>query len=244
MGSNTFYPPGSQIAALTSVNDAAVRYLLDKSDCPYKVIGKEGQYCSTTPPAAPTNLSATAVSSSQINLSWVDNSSDETGFKIERKRNTSYSSYSQIATVGANVTSFQNTGLAAKTGYTYRVRAYNSRGNSAYSNTASATTQSSSGSALAAPSSLQATAASASQINLSWADNAGDETGFRVERKQGSSGSYSEIATVGANVTSYQSTGLTTATTYFYRVRAYNSAGSSAYSNEAGATTKTATIPR
>ena len=42
MGSNTFYPPGSQIAALTSVNDAAVRYLLDKSDCPYKVIGKEG----------------------------------------------------------------------------------------------------------------------------------------------------------------------------------------------------------
>ena len=53
MGSNTFYPSGSQIAALTSVNDAAVRYLLDKSDCPYKVIGKEAQYCSTIPPAAP-----------------------------------------------------------------------------------------------------------------------------------------------------------------------------------------------
>ena len=45
MGSTTFYPPGSQIPALTSVNDAAVRYLLDKSDCPYKVIGKEAQYC-------------------------------------------------------------------------------------------------------------------------------------------------------------------------------------------------------
>ena len=53
MGSNTFYPPGSEIAALTSVNDAAVRYIMQQADCPYKVIGKEAQYCSTTPPAAP-----------------------------------------------------------------------------------------------------------------------------------------------------------------------------------------------
>ncbi len=49
MGSNTFYPPGSEIPVLTSVNDAAVRYLLDKADCPYKVIGKEAQYCGGLP---------------------------------------------------------------------------------------------------------------------------------------------------------------------------------------------------
>ena len=68
MGSNTFYPPGSEIPALTSVNDAAVRYIMQQADCPYKVIGKEAQYCSTVPPAAPANLAATAVSSTQINL--------------------------------------------------------------------------------------------------------------------------------------------------------------------------------
>ena len=81
MGSNTFYPSGSQIAALTSVNDAAVRYLLDKSDCPYKVIGKEAQYCSTTLPAAPSGLAATAVSSSQINLGWVDSDNYRAGLQ-------------------------------------------------------------------------------------------------------------------------------------------------------------------
>ena len=142
MGSNTFYPSGSQIAALTSVNDAAVRYLLDKSDCPYKVIGKEGQYCSTTPPAAPTSLAATAVSSSQINLSWVDSDNTEQGFKIERCMGEGCSDFAQIATVGANVTSYSNTGLTASTSYNYRVRAYNAVGDSDYSNTASAVTPS------------------------------------------------------------------------------------------------------
>ena len=89
-------------------------------------------------PNAPTNLSASAVSCSQINLSWTDNSNNETGFKIERK--TGSGSWSQIATVGANTTSYQNTGLAQNTTYYYRVRAYNSAGNSSYSNTANATT--------------------------------------------------------------------------------------------------------
>ena len=99
MGSNTFYPPVQQIAALTSVNDAAVRYILQQADCPYRVIGKEGQYCSTTPPAAPTNLAATAVSSSQINLTWTDNDNNEQGFKIERCTGVGCSDFAQIATV-------------------------------------------------------------------------------------------------------------------------------------------------
>jgi len=78
------------------------------------------------------------MSSSQINLTWQDISSDETGFKIERKTGTG--SYSQIATVGANVTSYSNTLLSANTTYYYRVRAYNAAANSDYSNEASATT--------------------------------------------------------------------------------------------------------
>ncbi|MGA8849622.1 MAG: fibronectin type III domain-containing protein [Dehalococcoidia bacterium] len=90
------------------------------------------------PPNAPSNLVAIPISSSQINLTWQDNSSDEIGFKIERK--TSSGSYFQIATVGAGVTSYSNAYLSASTTYYYRVRAYNAAGNSAYSNEASATT--------------------------------------------------------------------------------------------------------
>ena len=117
MGSTTFYPAGSQIPALTSVNDAAVRYLLQQSDCPYRTIGKEAAYCSTTPPAAPTNLASAAASSSQINLTWTDSDNTETGFKIERCTGAGCSDFAQIATVGTNVSSYANTGLAASTSY-------------------------------------------------------------------------------------------------------------------------------
>jgi hypothetical protein len=95
-------------------------------------------------PAAPTSLAATASSSTQINLSWADNSNNETGFVIERSA-TSGSGYASIATVGSNVTSYQNTGLTAATTYYYRVKATNSAGDSGYSNVANATTQSSGG---------------------------------------------------------------------------------------------------
>jgi hypothetical protein len=78
------------------------------------------------------------VSSSQINLSWTDHSNNETGFKVERTRHGN--SFKRIATVGANVTTYTDTGLKASTTYRYRVRAYNSGGNSAYSNIASGTT--------------------------------------------------------------------------------------------------------
>lgn len=88
-----------------------------------------------------------------------------------------------------------------------------------------------------APSSLAATTVSASQINLSWTDNSSNETGFKLERKAGSSGSWSQIATPGQNITSFQDTGRTASTTYFYRVRASNASGDSSFSNETSATT-------
>jgi YD repeat-containing protein len=93
------------------------------------------------------------------------------------------------------------------------------------------------------PTNLTATAVSSTQINLSWTDNSNNETGFKIERKIGSSGTYSQIATVSANVTAYSDTGLTPDTTYYYRVRAYNLGGDSAYSNEANATTSTTPQP-
>jgi tripartite motif-containing protein 71 len=82
-----------------------------------------------------------AVSRSQINLAWVDNANNETGFKIERCTGSKCTDFAQIATVGVNVTTFANSGLGSRTTYRYRVRAYNDSGDSAYSNIAKATTK-------------------------------------------------------------------------------------------------------
>ena len=88
--------------------------------------------------ATPSALTATASAGNQINLSWEDNSSDETGFRIERKSGSE--AYGQIATVAANATVYSDNGLAPAIAYTYRVRAYSAGGNSTYSNEATATT--------------------------------------------------------------------------------------------------------
>src|SRR5690606_33284731 len=96
----------------------------------------------TTPPAAPSGLSASAVSSSQINLSWTDNANDETGFAIDRATNSTFTTGLVTSTVGANATSYNATGLSANTTYYFRVRATNAAGASANSSTANATTQS------------------------------------------------------------------------------------------------------
>lgn len=89
-------------------------------------------------PAAPTSLTATPVSKTQINLAWSDRSNDEDGFRIERSNNGS--TWTQIATVGPNVAVFASTGLSANKTYYYRVRAFNIKGTSAYSNRVSAKT--------------------------------------------------------------------------------------------------------
>jgi subtilisin family serine protease len=92
------------------------------------------------PDGAPSGLGATAVSNAQISLSWTDGSTNESGFRIERCQGSGCTNFAQIASVAANATSYQNTGLAAGTTYNYRVRAFNNDGNSDYSNTAGATT--------------------------------------------------------------------------------------------------------
>lgn len=91
-------------------------------------------------PASPSNLSINAITSSQITLSWTDNSSNESGFTIERCKGAGCSNFAQIASVAANVNIYSDSGLPAGTNYSYRVRAYNSAANSGYSNTESAST--------------------------------------------------------------------------------------------------------
>ncbi len=186
------------------------------------------------PPPAPSGLVATALSASQIALTWQDNATDETGFRIERR--TGGGSFGEVASVGANVTAFTAAGLAAATTYEFRVRAVNEQGFSAYSSTASATTAPAGPTVPVAPSNLTATAVSTSRINLSWRDNAANETGYRVERR-GYSG-FTEVASLPAGSTSFAVTGLAAASPYEFRVRAANAQGLSAYSNPASTNTR------
>ena len=87
--------------------------------------------------------------------------------------------------------------------------------------------------------------ATAAQLTLTWTDNASNETGPRIERRLAppAAGTYDEIATVGANVTSYLDTTVTAGQSYCYRVRAYNTAGDSGYSNAACAEVATSPPP-
>lgn len=187
---------------------------------------------SPTLPGAPSGLVATGVSTSQINLGWTDNASNETGFEIERS--TDGVNFTRIATVGVNVTQYSNSGLAAGTLYYYRVRAVNTSGNSAYATASGRTIDV----PPVAPSGLTANGITTSQIRLSWADNSNNETGFKIERSSDGV-NFTQIATVGAGVTSYSNTGLSAGAGYWYRVRAYNGGGDSGYSNTASAATAT-----
>jgi len=90
-------------------------------------------------PVAPSNLVATVVSSTEVDLSWRDNSNNETAFHVFRKI-PGITSFRKIATLGANVTSYVDTTVVAATSYAYKVRAHNAAGNSKFSNTVTVTT--------------------------------------------------------------------------------------------------------
>ena len=182
----------------------------------------------TTPPVAPSSLVATAASATQVNLSWTDNSSDEAGFRIERS--TDAVNFTQIGTTAAGGRTYGAAGLTASTAYTFRVRAYNANGDSAYSNSATATT-------LAAPTApavptLSGTA-SRRLATLAWT-NVANETGYRVSRATRSSsgvcGTFSVIKTLGVNVTGTTDT-RSNGGSFCYAVQSYNSVGTSARSN-------------
>ena len=184
-------------------------------------------------PASPSALSATALSETEIDLSWQDNANDETGFEIERSLDAA--TWSTIATPGVDTTAYSDSGLASGTTYYYRVRAVNGAGASGYSNQASATTDTPP-MPPAAPNNLQAMAISDSEINLTWQDNSSDEDSFEIERSLDAA-TWSTIATLGDNTTAYSDSGLAAVTTYYYRVRATNGVGPSGYSNQASDTT-------
>ncbi len=182
------------------------------------------------PPAAPNGLGATAVSASQINLSWTDASTNEAGFRLEQSSDGT--SFGQIAELGANATSYQDSGLAGNTSYTYRVRAFNAGGNSGYSTTASALTYP------VAPSGLAGQAPSGTRVELSWTDgNTTNPAEIEVERAEGGSATFTRIATAPARSGGYADTSAQENRTYQYRIRAVNATGPSAYTDPVTVTT-------
>ncbi|MFH1718116.1 MAG: fibronectin type III domain-containing protein [Planctomycetota bacterium] len=196
-----------------------------------KPSGKPGN--ADKPPKAPTGLTATALTDKEIFLDWNDNrEKDVIGYQVYRS--TDPGLYG-VATASVSYSSYTDSSeLTPGTTYYYVVTAVDAGYNvSSYSNEAWATTYGGSGEPTppAAPSDLTATAISSSQIDLLWTDNADNETGFKIERDS------VQIATVGANVSSYSDEGIEPSTTYTYRVRAYNLAGDSSYSNDASAET-------
>jgi titin len=207
-------------------------------------------------PNAPHTLNATLPDGQNVVLTWVDSSSNETGFSIERT--VDLSSYSLIAAVGADVTTYTDLGVTAGTAYVYRVRANGPSGDSVFSNEigiaiagasgqgdASGGTSGDPGSTagpsptggdLNIPPSLTASFDESLGVVLAWTDTSEHETGFTIERSNVLTGN-DLIVVTSANDTSYTDTFVSANTTYVYRMRANGPSGNSGYSNEASVTT-------
>jgi hypothetical protein len=193
----------------------------------YRAWGNLWNTCGEPIPGQPSNLTARTASVSEIALTWTDNSSSESCFEIWRKAGPE-GLWGIVASLPANTVSWSNTCLAPGTTYYYRARACNGAGCSGWSNTATATT----GTIPAAPSNLVAVLDQLSRVGLSWNRNSTNEAGFRIERKLGVDGTWSQIASPGANSGSYEDCDCVPGLNYYYRVCAYNSSGTSAFSNE------------
>lgn len=186
----------------------------------------------TTTLQAPSSCVATAASSTSVTITWSDNSSTETSFEIYMNGALTYSPV-------ADAESYTKTGLTAGSTYSFKVRAKNSAATSSFSNTDTITLLT----APTAPSGLTATANGKYQIDLAWTDNSDNETRFVVWRMKEGEEVYTSVETTAANVEAWSDTSCEPGTLYYYKVRAGNAAGSSAYTNVASATTEEAGDP-
>lgn len=190
------------------------------------------------PPAAPSGLTASLQFNGTIALQWIDNASNESEFEVERMGGGD--PWARIARPGIDATSLTDLDLRSSTDYTYRVRAKNSAGLSAWSNEASAT----SGTFIPlprAPSDLVVTATSPTTLSLQWTDNSDGETGFEVRRSSGG-GPFAFRGMTAASATTYQDQGLAPDASYAYQVRAVGTVQASSAVEVAGRTDPTLAV--
>jgi IgGFc binding protein len=183
-------------------------------------------------PNDPTNLVATAFSSTEIDLAWTDNATNEYGYRIERKTETG--NWGFVADRAANTVAFRDSGLTKKTKYYYRVFAYADE-DSSPSNTANAITLNEKP---VMPTGLGALALSATEIKLSWTDISDNEDSFMIERRLDGSSVWEPVKTTDPNAITWTDSGLTKKTKYFYQIKSVNEVGSLGWTTDVNATTK------
>ena len=168
------------------------------------------------------NLQAEALGASSIQLTWEDEETNIIGFYIQRT-DPSSGDFEQIDIADASDREYTDASCEASTSYTYRISSFNSTSQSAWSNEATATTADTD---IDGPSDLVATFnTSGRYVEVEWVDNSDDEDGSYIERRKGTSGSYSQIGTTEADVNVYEDYSASTGSVYYYRVRQISTEG-------------------
>ncbi len=175
----------------------------------------------TTVPAAPSNLTGTVVSGSEIDISWTNNATNATSILIDRSSDGV--NFSQIASVSAGVTTYHDTSLSPGNTYYYEVAASNVAGTSAFSNVFQASTLT----APAPPTNLTATKITTTEVDLSWTNVATNATGIKILKQLGNNSPQVVATGLAPTTTSYDITGLTAGSPYTFEVDALNSNGPS-----------------
>ncbi|MGQ0644992.1 MAG: fibronectin type III domain-containing protein [Elusimicrobiota bacterium] len=188
-----------------------------------------GGTADTTPPAI-SAVSAGSLTSNSAAIKWTTNEASNS--QVQYGTTTAYGSATAINTSMVTAHSMNLTGLLAGKTYNYRVKSRDAAGNLAVSGNFTFATPATTPPP-AAPASLTAYPSQVDGIDLGWTDNSTNESGFKIERKAYGTTAYAQIATTGVNIRTYRDTAAVPGAVYYYRVRAYNSGGNSAYSNEA-----------
>ena len=189
-----------------------------------------------SPPIAPTNLAASYAPGTGVVLTWSDNSTDETGFRIER-RPSGVAAFSERIALDGNAATWTDMALYPSTTFLYRVAALNEYGLSACSNEVSITTSAAEAvpAPPGAPGALTATPRPDPAIDLTWTDNGTDETSFDVERAAGGS-AFRRRTLLAPDSVSMTDDQVHPGWPYAYRVRALSLEGPSGYSNAVSVT--------
>ncbi len=179
------------------------------------------------PPAAPSQLTGTIRSATQIRLNWNDNANNETGFQVWRSVNGGAAT--QLTVLGANTVTYTDGSVSAGNTYTYQVRAINAAGASAFAGPLTLIVA-----VPAAPSGLTTRAVrnnNRADVTLRWTDNSNNESSFTLQRATDPAFTTGvNNQTLGANTTNVTQTGLNRGTTYYYRILAGNVVGNSVWS--------------